>query len=164
MSTRRAFVLALAAVPLLAADETIPSMERRVFDAINFQRVAADCDPLRWSAELCLTAREHSRRMLEAGFFGHDDPVFGALAARLDRAGIAWLKCGENLSREKDFQDPVSIAVVHWMYSPGHKRNLLQPEFTFSGVGVAVRAPGTVAITQQFMLPMPDPPQRGGHH
>jgi uncharacterized protein YkwD len=63
--------------------------------------------------------------------------------------------------REKDYQDPVSIAVVHWMYSEGHRHNLLSPEFTTSGVGLAMDAARTVAITQQFVEPMPEAARRG---
>lgn len=168
MTGRRAFLVGLAALPLFAGDESIPSpiplIERRVFDAINFQRVAADSEPLRWSPELCLTAREHSRRMLEAGFFGHNDPTYGDLAARLNRARIEWLRCAENVFRENGYQDPVSIAVVHWMYSEGHRRNLLLPAYTLSGVGVAIDVTRTTAITQQFILPMQEPVHRRLRH
>ena len=144
MITRRSLLFAVAALPL-------PPIERRVFEAINFQRVCKDAGPLAWDDRLAAAARNHSERMLAAGYFGHKDPEFGDIDQRLDRAGILWLRCGENVFSEKDYDDPVSIAVVAWMYSPGHRRNLLNPDFTVSGVGVATSPEGRVAITQNFI-------------
>jgi uncharacterized protein YkwD len=150
MFTRRTLFLAVTALP-------IPTIERRVFDAINFQRVSQDSDPLAWDPRLCLAARDHSRRMIAAGFFGHVDPRFGDLVARLERAGIRWTRCAENVFQEKNFDDPVALAVVEWMYSPGHRRNLLNTEFTLTGVGVATGHDGRTAITQQFLIPLDRP-------
>ncbi len=151
MASRRAFLWGLAGVPLLGGEESIASMEQRVFAAINFQRVCADAEPLVWRTALADAARAHSRRMLEARFFGHQDPQLGDLRARLDRAAIAWMNCGENVFREKDYTDLVAIAVVAWMYSPGHRKNLLSPAFTATGVGIATDGAGTVAVTQEFV-------------
>ena len=146
MMSRRSILFAAVGLPL-------PPIERRVFDAINFQRVCKDREPLIWDEELARAARQHSERMLTVGFFGHKDPQLGDVDERLNRAGVAWLHCGENVFREKDWDDPVSIAVVSWMYSPGHRRNILDPDYTMSGVGVATDQEERVAITQNFVRP-----------
>ncbi len=148
MMTRRNLLLAAAALPL-----PTPSLERRVFDAINFQRVCKDAEPLGWDDRLAAAARQHSERMLTVGFFSHNDPQLGDVGERITRASILWTHCGENIFREKDWEDPVPIAVVQWMYSPGHCRNILNPDFTLTGVGVFVDPEGRVAITQQFIRP-----------
>jgi uncharacterized protein YkwD len=158
------FLLGLCAVPfavfpLLATDpplrETPSQLEKRTFDAINLQRALSQLAPLVWDDALCRTAREHSRRMLEAGFFAHEDPRFGDLRARLDTAGVVWWLCGENLFRETHHPDPVAIAVVDWMYSEGHRKNILSTEYTLSAVGAAIGPDGTVVMTQQFLTPVP---------
>ena len=128
-------------------------MERRVFDAINFQRVSDVAEPLIWSDALANTSRAHSARMLAAHFFSHEDPIYGNLAERLARAGTDYWLSAENIFREKNFDDPVSIAIVEWMYSEGHRRNLLDARYAYTGVGVAIAADGTVAITQEFLTP-----------
>jgi uncharacterized protein YkwD len=161
MLTRRILLISLAAAPpILAADpplrQTLPEIERRTFDAINGQRTMSQLDPLVWDDVLCLTARHHSRRMLEADFFGHDDPKFGDLQARLDAAGVAWWMCGENVFREKHHPDPVAIALVDWMHSEGHRRNILSPDYTNSAIGVAMGPDGMVTMTQQFLKPVPE--------
>jgi uncharacterized protein YkwD len=160
MESRRGFLLGLAALPLSLSAKTISreplaSIEQRVFQAINFQRISVNAEPLVWSDPLGQTARVHSARMLEGRFFGHDDPKYGDLSARLTAAGVGYWRCGENVFREKNYDDPVAIAIVQWMYSDGHRRNLLLPEYTHTGVGVAVDVDGTVAVTQQFLTPPP---------
>ncbi len=158
MWSRRLFLFGGASLPLLAYEESIASLERRIFEAMNFQRASAGCEPLAWSSDLGSTAREHSRRMLEANFFGHEDPVFGDLATRLNRAAIAWLHCAENVFRERNYEnpvDPVALAAVAWMYSEGHRKNVLTPDFTETGVGVGKDAEGRLTFTQQFVTRFP---------
>ena len=40
------------------------------------------------------------------------------------------------------------------MNSPGHRKNILSPDFTMSGIGVAVRG-GHAYATQVFLGPAP---------
>jgi uncharacterized protein YkwD len=173
MESRRGFLLTVAGLPLtlyarlvsakLVPREPLASIEQRVFKAINFQRVShvsSGAGPLVWSDRLAATSRMHSARMLEAGFFGHEDPKYGNLSARMAAAGVDYSRCGENVFREQNYDDPVSIAVVEWMYSEPHRENLLMPQYTLTGVGAAMDADGTVAVTQQFLTPGPSPAAR----
>jgi uncharacterized protein YkwD len=160
MESRRGFLLGLAGLPLslsasIPTREPLASIEQKVFQAINFQRTSFDARSLLWSDVLALTSRAHSARMLSARFFGHEDPVYGGLSVRLAAAGVSYSLCGENVFSEKNYDDPVALAVVEWMYSEGHRRNLLMPEYTHTGVGVAIHPDGTVAVTQQFLTPPP---------
>jgi uncharacterized protein YkwD len=159
MDSRRGFLLTVVGVPLglgakLVPPEPLASIEQGVFKAINFQRASAGAEPLRWSDQLAITSRMHSARMLEAHFFGHEDPKYGNLPARLAAAGVDYSRCGENVFRERNFDDPVAVAIVEWMYSQPHRENLLMPEYTLTGVGAAMDAEGNVAITQQFLTPL----------
>ena len=43
------------------------------------------------------------------------------------------------------------FAVENWMLSPGHRANILNPEFQESAIGVFVAADGTVYLTQEFI-------------
>jgi uncharacterized protein YkwD len=164
MTRRRILLLGMTGLPLgiasrLAAapgwPESFTSMEHRIFEAVNAQRANYSVPALVWDDMLSRTARAHSRRMLDANFFGHVDPEFGNVATRLTEAGVAWGMCAENVFREKNYPDPVPIAIVDWMKSEGHRKNILSPEYTASGVGMATGDDGTVTITQQFLTPVP---------
>jgi uncharacterized protein YkwD len=126
---------------------------RRIFDKINDLRVARGAAALVWNPAVAACAEEQSRRKVLLRFPGHVDPERGDVAMRLRTAGIAWGRCGENLFMEKGWEDPVNFAVVFWWYSPGHQENLLRPEYTQSGVGVARGEDGVYFVAQIFINP-----------
>ncbi len=47
--------------------------------------------------------------------------------------------------------NPVRAAVDTWLQSPGHRKNLLDRQYTHSGVGVALSRDGTYTMTQLFV-------------
>lgn len=47
----------------------------------------------------------------------------------------------------------MSMAIMQWMYSAGHRVNLLGPAFTETGIGIAVSSEQEYYITQQFLRP-----------
>jgi uncharacterized protein YkwD len=136
---------------LLAA--TKQDLAQAVFARVNQERKARGLAPLAWNSKLAAAARQHSERMTRRGQLSHVDPEYGDTAARLDRFGITWSACAENLSQETGFQDPVHQAVEGWLQSPGHRKNLLGRVFTQTGVGAAVSSRGTVTFTQIFLAP-----------
>ncbi len=152
--TRRIF--AALFFPAFSRAETLREMEKRLFDAVNNQRGHIGVADLIWNDALADAARVQSVNMMERGFFAHVDPLRGDLAARLDSAGVRWLRCGENLFTEMGFIEPVWTAIVEWMHSPGHKESLLEPDYTHSGVGIARTAEARYFMTQIFTKPLPN--------
>jgi uncharacterized protein YkwD len=124
---------------------------RRIFSRINQLREQNGAEPLQWSDSLADCARQQSIRKVELRFPGHEDPERGGVAERLRTAGIGWTRCGENIFMEKGWDDPVNFAVVFWWYSPGHQANLLNPEYTDTGVGLAQGPDRAWFITQIFL-------------
>jgi uncharacterized protein YkwD len=137
-----------------SAGPQLSVLERRIFRAINAERRERGLGELRWSESLAAEARRHSRRMAAESFTSHDDPERGDVPKRLAAAGIAWLECAENIFSAQGYEEPGAEAVKRWMASPGHRRNILNPKFTHTGVGAALRADGTLLVTQEFLLPL----------
>ncbi|HWR53275.1 MAG TPA: CAP domain-containing protein [Bryobacteraceae bacterium] len=129
------------------------AIARRTFDGVNARRVQAGLDPLKWNDDLAAAAREHAVNMAGRDFFAHNDPVLGSLAERLNRRGIPWRMCAENIFMAEGYKDPVPKAVEDWMNSPGHRQNILEPRLTDSGVGTAVTASGRRYFVQVFTIP-----------
>src|SRR5207247_1007066 len=100
----------------------------------NRQRRLRGVSELQWNDAVADQARSHSINMMQRGFFSHIDPERGALVARLDAVGIGWTRCGENIYREKGLDDPVRSAVDGWMSSHEHRKSLVDPLFSQSGV------------------------------
>lgn len=110
------------------------SYARQIFDLTNVARVKRDLFPLQWHDEVAKVAKGHSADMEANNYFDHLSPFNGDLGQRLTREGIAFSKAGENIA-----WNYADAAEAHhgWMNSPGHRQNIVDPEFTHLGVGVA---------------------------
>lgn len=113
-----------------------------IFDLLNRARLDAGEDPLAWSAALAVVAEGHAVEMYTAGYFSHLSPVTGTVGDRLEGAGITYVVAGENLALA------ASAADVHdgLMGSPGHRENILRPEFRRVGVAVVAGPLGLMAV------------------
>lgn len=130
------------------------SLELRVFELINQERVANGEPPLVWDAELCRMAREHSEKMVRLDFINHVGPDGLDMVARAHANGISgWRALGENIAYNQGFDDPAAFAVERWMKSTKHRSNILRAQFTHSAIGIARDADGGVFFTQVFMTP-----------
>jgi uncharacterized membrane protein required for colicin V production len=109
-----------------------PAAEQKMFKMVNQERAKAGLRPLQWDEQLSQVARGHSMEMFQMGYFAHNSPVSGTPFDRMRQAGIAFLVAGENLA----YAPNVQIAHEGLMNSPGHRANILRPEFGKIGIGV----------------------------
>ena len=112
-------------------------MELEILQLINVERAEHGLEPLRPNSNLRQAARQHSKEMNELDYFSHESPVeaYETLPMRLRNAGVAkygW--AGENIAMSTAAS--AERFVQMWMDSPGHRANILKPEFEFSGIGV----------------------------
>ena len=128
------------------------SLERRAFELVNAERRARGESPLVWDAELSRMARQHSGDMARSGYLDHRGPDGLDMAARARSMGIrGWKVLGENIAFNEGFNDPSAFAVERWMGSTQHRSNILNSQFTRTGIGVARAADGSIYFTQVFM-------------
>jgi uncharacterized protein YkwD len=125
-------------------------LERQVYQSVNQERRSRNLPDLLWSDPVAKEARRHAAHIAAERFFAHEDPLRGDIDLRLDKSGIAWLRCGENLY-EGNYSDPVGDAVKSWLDSSGHRQNMMDTMFNETGVGVAQRADGWIVIVQEFI-------------
>jgi uncharacterized protein YkwD len=126
-----------------------PVAERQLFDLVNEERTTRGLAILAWDERLVSVARAHSEEMFALKYFSHESPVNGSPFDRLKAAGITYTRAGENLAYAQ------SIAVAHraLMESPGHRENILRPEFTRIGIGVISAGAYGRMVTQLFITP-----------
>jgi uncharacterized protein YkwD len=129
----------------------IESLEEQCLGEVNRVRKAHHLAPLEFSGELLDVARDYSRRMAEEGFFAHNDPDGRTLRERVARANIRWHVIGENLAYSNGYINPVAASMSGWMDSPGHRRNILDPEWRQTAIGAWISANGTVFFTEIFL-------------
>jgi uncharacterized protein YkwD len=116
-----------------------------VLSLVNQERAKVGCSPLRPDTGLATLAANFSRDMAARGFFDHTDPDGATPWDRAAKAGIKNLG-GENIARGQADAQAVMDA---WMKSEGHRKNILNCEYTTLGVGVHV-ADGGPWWTQDF--------------
>ena len=106
--------------------------EQKMLDLVNQERVKAGVKPLVWDEKLAGVARAHSIDMFKNGYFGHVDLNKLTPFDRMEKAGISYKVAGENLA----WAPSVDSAHRGLMNSPGHRENILRPEFGHIGIGV----------------------------
>lgn len=139
MRSLAAFALiGLLALPLntaAAAPEDESSYVARVLDLTNAERQKAGLPALALSDSLANSARAYSRVLAASGCFAHTCGPVPDLVDRDAAAGYAgWSAVGENIAA--GYPSPEAV-VAGWMASPGHRANILSPEYTEIGIGVA---------------------------
>jgi uncharacterized protein YkwD len=125
----------------------------------NLERTSRGIAPLELQSELIAMADAKNRDMIANQYFAHVAPNGDDIAALAKREGYAYLRIGENLALG-DFASS-SHVVTGWMRSPGHRANILDPEFTQIGVSVMRGLwQGRMVwwVTQEFGRPIPNCP------
>jgi uncharacterized protein YkwD len=130
----------------------VRSLERDAFQLINTERALLGLPQLKWSDKIASVARLHSNNMAELNFFSHKGLDGMLVDDRADMLNMGpWSAIGENIAFMKGFENPVQRAVEKWLLSPGHKRNLLNPDWTETAIGLAVTPDGKYYFTQVFI-------------
>lgn len=129
----------------------IETLEQRCLDEVNRLRSAHGLGRLEFHEPLLTVARDYSRRMAEEKFFAHTDPDGLTVRQRVDRARIKWQMIGENLAYSLGYTNPVAASVTGWLDSPGHRKNMLDPNFRQTAIGAWISSNGTVYFTEIFI-------------
>jgi uncharacterized protein YkwD len=145
-----------AAAPTLAGPVShLEDVERRILDAANAERQERGLAALAPESTLRELARAHSDDMLRRGFFDHVNPDGASPSDRVftthrTLVGLTgeniWTGSGFDTSAGAQLADTI---VESWMSSPGHRENILKPEYTHLGVGVST-AGAQIRATQSF--------------
>jgi uncharacterized protein YkwD len=123
----------------------------RVVDLVNEERLQNNLPPLSTNATLTRLAGDYACEMINGNYFEHVDPVTGStVGSRALAANYYFKKVGENLAG--GFTSPEET-VAQWMDSPGHRANILDPDFI--EMGAAIRTGGIYRWywVQEFGLP-----------
>ena len=121
--------------------------EQEVFDLINAKRVANGLPELKINDEVQNVARIKAQDMVDSNYFSHTSPIYGSPFNMLKNFGISYKTAGENIAGNSSN----SGAVNAWMNSEGHKANILNSSFNYTGIGV-VKSPKYGKIYVQMFI------------
>ena len=108
------------------------SNEQEVFDLINKQRTNNGLQALKVDNETQRVARIKAEDMVKNNYFSHDSPTYGSPFDMLKSFKISYKTAGENIAANSSNTG----AVNGWMNSSGHKANILNSSFNYTGIGV----------------------------
>jgi uncharacterized protein YkwD len=108
--------------------------------------------PLTLSRTLTEVALRHARDMAQHGSMDHRGSDGSQPDERVTRAGYRWRAVGENIAAGQRTADAV---VTTWLDSAGHCTNIMEPEFTETGIAFALAPSRNPAIywAQVFAAP-----------
>ena len=104
----------------------------RILELVNIERTKRELDPLSIDNQLDQAANFHNDEMVRADMMSHQLPGEADLGERVSATGYSWTRVAENISA--GYTTPEAV-VEGWMNSPGHKENILNPEFIHIGIG-----------------------------
>ena len=136
-----------SSVPVFSSERPdVSAMKKKLIDAANTERMKHGLPPLHPDAFLTNSAQKYAEAMFKNNFFSHVSPDGQTLKDRMQDSGyynpsyevqcfcIKRFMVGENIARGQ--KDPKQV-MIDWMNSPTHAENILSPEFSDVGVGMA---------------------------
>lgn len=108
------------------------SDEKEIFDLINKQRTNNGLTALKHDNGVQRVARIKAQDMVDNNYFSHTSPTYGSPFDMLKNFKISYKTAGENIAGNSSN----SSAVTAWMNSSGHKANILNNSFNYTGIGV----------------------------
>ncbi|WP_379966966.1 CAP domain-containing protein [Ectobacillus sp. sgz5001026] len=134
--------------PAQVSDAQLQKIEqgnaKQILDTTNIIRMHHNLHLLNWDDQTSQVAYLHSKDMNDQNYFSHDSPKFGSLGDRLHQGNVTFHMAGENIA--SNYPDGVA-AVQGWLNSEGHRKNLLDSQYTAIGIGVDNKY-----YTQNFIL------------
>ena len=128
-------------------NSNISSDEQEVLNLINQQRANAGLSKLQFDSELQRVARIKAQDMVNNNYFSHNSPTYGTPFEMMKNFGISYKTAGENIAGNSTNKG----AVDAWMGSAGHKANILNNSFNYTGIGV-VNSPKYGKIYVQMFI------------
>jgi uncharacterized protein YkwD len=122
------------------------ALEKSVFEEINRYRVSKKLSKLTLNANITRQARIHSQNMARGKVpFSHQ-----GFERRVNAIPLRYNSAAENVAFNQGYSNPASQAVIGWLESPGHLKNI-KGNYNLTGIGVSANKKGEVYLTQIFL-------------
>ncbi|QQY55759.1 CAP domain-containing protein [Clostridioides difficile] len=131
-----------------STSENFSAYQKEVVDLVNIERSKAGLNPLTLDSSISNVATKKSQDMIDNNYFSHNSPTYGSPFDMLKKFGISYKTAGENIAMGQKTPKEVVNA---WMNSEGHRKNIMNPNFSKIGVGVAQKSGGSIYWTQIFV-------------
>ena len=124
--------------------------ERQLLQMVNQERSKLGIPELKLDDRLTAAARQHSQLMGRNRSISHQFTGEASLPKRLAATGLRFNTDAENVA----FDQTIENAHAGLMLSPGHRANILNPDYNAIGIGV-VEQGDLIYITEDFAHRLP---------
>ena len=123
------------------------SDELEVFNLINKQRANNGLATLKVDNEVQRVAKIKAQDMVNNSYFSHNSPTYGTPFEMLKSFKVSYKTAGENIAGNSSNTGAVNA----WMNSSGHKANILNSSFNYTGIGVVSSSKYGKIYVQMFI-------------
>lgn len=128
-----------------SADCMTPEMQTLLDEHNKARATARQCGdrffeaapPLTWSCQLATASQKHSEDMARNNYFAHNSQDGRTPFQRMSAEGYNFSTAGENIAAGNNTPQATT---QQWINSPGHCSNMMNPNYTEMGGGVAYNA------------------------
>lgn len=121
--------------------------EQKLLELVNKARKDKGLNELTIDENLMKVARTKAKDMVENNYFSHQSPTYGSPFDMMRQFENAFKSAGENIAGNKT----VEGAFKAWMASDSHKKNILNGNFTVTGIGIEESKTYGKVLVQQFI-------------
>lgn len=118
--------------------ETTPTVTKdqaafasRVVELVNQERAKGGLAPLKMDDKLSQVAMIKAKDMYDNHYFDHQSPTYGSPFDLMRAQGVSYSYAGENIAKGQTSPEQV---MQDWMNSDGHRKNIMNPNYTSIGV------------------------------
>lgn len=123
--------------------------EGQLLNLINQERARNGLPGLRLDPELTRVARIKAQDMIDNNYFSHYSPTYGSPFDMMNEFNIKYQYAGENIAQNTS----VNKAHTALMNSSGHRKNILNPNFTHIGIGIKKAKKGYIYVEMFIGVP-----------
>jgi hypothetical protein len=138
-------ILALLFILCVPAVRAQSPAEKQLFDLVNRERERAGVSKLEWNDNLARAALRHSQLLDEHQDLSHQFAGEPSLQERVGVTGARFNSVAENVAEAPE----VAVAHKSLMESPGHRANILNPDYNAIGISI-VQHGQELYVTQDF--------------
>ena len=136
---------ACAGADLAASPQSLAGMTAATLCLLNGERADRGLAPLASNGRLATAATAYAADLVAGSYFSHTGRDGSGLLDRVERTGYlprnaGWV-LGENLAWGTGALATPGAIMQAWMNSPGHRENILNPDFREIGIGVVAGNP-----------------------
>lgn len=143
---RKAFIV-LIFILSFAISFSLEEYQKIILKGVNVEREKNNLKPLKIDNHLNKIAIVKAKDMAREKKMSHTSKKFGVTFNLIKKEGISYTKAAENIASGHKTPEFVT---ERWLKSKGHRKNILERDYRFIGIGKATDNNGKIYWVQIF--------------